>query len=87
MDVGDCQDMARSSKVLIDTNILVYMYENKKDIFEFVENIIPTTEFFVLDKSIEEIEKIYKEKPRKLELLKKYLEKLKNIKKIKILKT
>lgn len=75
--------MQKLNKVLIDTNVLVYMYENKKDVFEFAQVVIPNAEFYILNKVYEELEKIFKQKPQKLKLIKKYLQKLENIKKIK----
>jgi len=75
--------MQRSNKILIDTNILVYMYKNKKDIFDFAEVVIPDAEFFVLDKTYEELGKVFSKKPQKLGLIKKYLQKLEDINKIK----
>ncbi len=75
--------MAKLNKILIDTNVLVYMYENKKDVFDFAEVVIPDAEFFVLDKTYDELNKIFKKKPQKTKLIKKYLQKLELIKKIK----
>ncbi len=75
--------MQKLNKILIDTNVLVYMYERKKDIFEFVEVVIPNAEFFVLDKTVEELEKVFKQKPLKLGQIKKYLKKLEEVKRIK----
>ena len=77
--------MARSNKILIDTNILIYMYENKKDIFDAVTLLIPEAEFFVLDKTYNEIEKVFKDKPRKKEMLLRYLKKVEEKGKYKIL--
>ncbi len=62
--------------VIIDTNVLIYMYEHKRDIFEFAQNILPNARFFVLDSSLREIEQVYKSKPMKLKLLKAFLDKL-----------
>ncbi len=78
--------MGKSSNILIDTNVLIYMYENKKDIFEESKFLIPNSNFFILDKVFDELSKVLKDKPKKLELIKKYLEKLKNINKYEILK-
>lgn len=69
--------MARSNNILIDTNVLIYMYENKKDIFDYAKVLIPDAKFFILDKVMDELSKVYKDKPRKLSLTKNYLEKLK----------
>lgn len=77
--------MGRSNEILIDTNILIYMYENKKDIFENVKILIPNAKFYILDKILEELSKVYKDKPRKLQLTLNYLEKLKEIKKFEIM--
>jgi len=77
--------MARSNKVLIDTNVLVYMYEHKRDIFDYVSEIISGAEFFILDKSVIELEKVYKEKPRKLDAIKRYLKKMEDAKKYAII--
>jgi rRNA-processing protein FCF1 len=77
--------MARLNDVLIDTNILIYMYENKKDIFEECKLVIPNANFYVLDKVLEELSKVYKTKPGKLRLIKRYLDKLKDVNKFKIL--
>jgi rRNA-processing protein FCF1 len=77
--------MAKSNDILIDTNILIYMYENKKDIFDIVSTVIPYPKFYVLDKVYDEIEKVYKNKPVKKKLLIKYLEKLKNANKFKVI--
>ncbi len=78
--------MARSNNILIDTNVLIYMYENKKDIFDYVKILIPDAKFFILDKVIDELSKVYKDKPRKLAITKNYLEKLKDLGKFEILK-
>jgi len=75
----------RLVNIIIDTNVLIYMYELKRDIFEFALNVLPNAKFFVLDQSIKEIEKVYKDKPRKLSILKNYLEKLKEKQKFEIL--
>jgi len=77
--------MGRLNKVLIDTNVLIYMYENKKDIFDYVNIIIPEAEFYILDKVYEELEKVLKSKPMKLRLIKNYLKKLEYSKKFNIL--
>jgi rRNA-processing protein FCF1 len=77
--------MARSNNILIDTNVLIYMYENKKDIFDNVKLLIPEAKFFVLDKVLDELSKVYKDKPRKFIITKNYLEKLKEIGKFEIL--
>jgi rRNA-processing protein FCF1 len=68
--------MGRSNKILIDTNILIYMYENQKDIFDAVTVLIPEAEFYVLNKTYNEIEKVFKDKPRKKEMLIRYLKKV-----------
>lgn len=78
--------MARSNNILIDTNVLIYMYENKKDIFDYVKILIPDAKFFILDKVMDELSKVYKDKPRKLAIIKNYLEKLKDLGKFEILK-
>lgn len=78
--------MGRLNDILIDTNVLIYMYTNKKDIFEFAKILIPNAKFYVLDKVIEELSKVYKDKPRKLQLLLNYLDKLKEVKAFKLLK-
>jgi len=78
--------MARLNKVLIDTNVLIYMYENKKDIFENVKSLIPNVDFYILDKVYEELDKVYKTKPIKNELIKRYLKKLEVVNKFKIKK-
>ena len=88
MDVGDCLDMHtqdRVANIIIDTNVLIYMYELKRDVFEFALNVLPNGKFFVLDKSIIELEKVFKDKPRKLILLKNFIEKLISLKKFEIL--
>lgn len=77
--------MERLNKILIDTNVLIYMYENKKDIFEECRLVITDPEFYVLDKVFQELEKVYKDKPNKLLLINRYLKKLKDAKKFKIL--
>jgi len=77
--------MARSNDVLIDTNVLIYMYENKKDIFEECKIVIPNARFFVLDKVLDELSKVYKNKSGKLMLINRYLEKLKEANKFEIL--
>ncbi len=77
----------RKNKILIDTNVIVYMYEQKKDVFDFALKIITDAEFFILDKSIKELEKVYREKPRKLEQIKKFIDKLLLINQVKILET
>ena len=41
---------SRKNKILIDTNVIVYMYEQKKDVFDFALKIITDAEFFILDK-------------------------------------
>jgi rRNA-processing protein FCF1 len=61
------------------------MYELKRDVFEFALNVLPNGKFFVLDKSIIELEKVFKDKPRKLILLKNFIEKLISLKKFEIL--
>jgi len=68
--------MGRSNKILIDTNILIYMYENQKDIFDAVTLLIPSAEFYVLNKTYNEIEKVFKDKPRRKEMLMRYLKKV-----------
>lgn len=78
--------MVRLNKVLIDTNILLYMYNNKKDIFDAVKIVIPNAEFYVLDKVFVEIDRVYKNKPTKLRLIKNYLKKLEALKKFEIIK-
>jgi len=88
VDVGDCLDMHtqdRVANIIIDTNVLIYMYELKRDVFEFALNVLPNGKFFVLDKSIIELEKVFKDKPRKLILLKNFIEKLISLKKFEIL--
>lgn len=75
----------RIANIIIDTNVLIYMYELKRDIFEFALTVLPNARFFVLDATIKEIEKVYKDKPRKLLTLKNYIEKLKEKKKFEIL--
>jgi len=77
--------MARSNKILIDTNILMYMFDNKKDIFEAVTQIIPSAEFYVLDKVYGEIDKVLKDKPQRKRLFINYLKKLEDKGKFKIL--
>jgi rRNA-processing protein FCF1 len=86
--VGDYPDMHKSDRIaniIVDTNVLIYMYELKRDIFEFALTVLPNGKFFVLANSIKEIEKVYKDKPGKLKILKNYLEKLKELKKFEIL--
>jgi len=78
--------MGRSNKVLIDTNVLIYMYEEKQDIFDKVKELIPQVEFFVLDKIYDEIEKVYKTKPMRKKLLLRYMGKLEASKKFQIIK-
>jgi rRNA-processing protein FCF1 len=75
----------RIANIIVDTNVLIYMYELKRDIFEFALTVLPNARFFVLNESIKEIEKVYKDKPRKLYILKNYLEKLKEKQKFEIL--
>lgn len=75
----------RRNKILIDTNVIVYMFEQKKDVFDFAQKIITDAEFFILDKSIKELEKVYKEKPKKLEQINKFIDKLLIVNKMKIL--
>lgn len=75
----------RIANIIIDTNVLIYMYELKRDVFEFALNVLPNGQFFVLDKSITELEKVFKDKPRKLILLKNFIEKLMSLKKFEIL--
>ena len=75
----------RKNEILIDTNVLVYMYENKKDIFEFAKNKISNAHFIVLDKTINELEKIYCDKVQKLKHIKQYLSKLEEINKFEIM--
>jgi len=77
--------MARSNNILIDTNILVYMYENKRDVFDPVKILIPDSKFYVLDKVFDELSKVYKEKPNKLRLIKNYLKKLQDVGKFEVL--
>ncbi|MDD3177986.1 MAG: PIN domain-containing protein [Candidatus ainarchaeum sp.] len=77
--------MVKLNKVLIDTNVLIYMYENKKDIFDEVNIIIPDAEFFILDKVFEELSKVLKNKPNKCRLIINYLKKLLDLNKFKIL--
>ncbi len=77
--------MGRSNKILIDTNILIYMYENQKDIFDAVTLLIPSAEFYVLDKTYTEIEKVFKDKPRRKEMLMRYLKKVEAKEKYKII--
>ncbi|MFH0905825.1 MAG: PIN domain-containing protein [archaeon] len=79
--------MVLSNNILIDTNVLVYMYENKKDIFEVALNLIPNAKFFVLDLSFDEIDKIFKDKKKRREYLKRYLKKLEEQNKFEIIKT
>jgi rRNA-processing protein FCF1 len=96
MVVGDCQDMLklkndftkdnRECKIIVDTNVLVYMCDNKKDIFEFAKNKISNASFYILDKSLEEIDKIYKQKYQKLKFIKNYLNKLKKVNVFEIIK-
>jgi len=78
--------MARSNKILIDTNILMYMYDNKKDIFDSVTQIIPSAEFYVLDRTYGEIDKVLKDKPQRKTLFIRYLKKLEDKGKYKLLK-
>lgn len=77
--------MGKQSNILIDTNILIYMYENKRDVFEDCKILIPEPKFYVLDKVYNELSKVLKDKPTKYLLIKKYLEKLKNAGKFEIL--
>jgi rRNA-processing protein FCF1 len=77
--------MGKSNNILIDTNILIYMYENKRDIFEYTKVLIPDAKFFILDKGFDELSKVYKDKPRKLSLIINYLNKLKEINKFEVL--
>lgn len=76
----------RDVLILLDTNVLIYMYEFKRDVFDYALKFLPSASFFVLDQSIKEIEKVYKNKPIKLLLLRKYLDKLLVLKKFEILK-
>lgn len=64
------------NKILIDTNVIIYMYTKKKDIFEFARRVIPNAEFYILDENIRELEKILKNKKTKLRKIKNYLNKL-----------
>lgn len=75
----------RVANIIVDTNVFIYMYELKRDIFEFALTVLPNAKFFVLDESFKEIEKVYSKKPRKLLTLKKYIEKLKELNKFEIL--
>lgn len=75
----------RKNKILIDTNVIVYMFEQKKDIFDFAQKIITDAEFFILDKSLKELEKVYKGRPKKLEQINKFIDKLLAVNKMKIL--
>jgi len=75
----------RVVNIIIDTNVLIYMYELKRDIFEFALNVLPNGKFFLLDASLKELDKVYKDKPRKLKTLKSYIEKLKELNKFEIL--
>ncbi len=75
----------RVANIIIDTNVLIYMYELKRDIFEFALNVLPNGKFFLLDQSIKELEKVYKDKPQKLKTIKNYIEKLKELNKFEIL--
>ncbi len=77
--------MGRLNNILIDTNVLIYMYENKKDIFDYVTVLIPDPKFFILDKVFDELSKVYKAKPNKFLGIKRYLEKLKEINKFEII--
>jgi len=83
---GDYQVMARSNKILIDTNILMYMFDNRKDIFDAVTQIIPSADFYVLDKTYGEIDKVLKDKPQRKKLFIRYLKKLEDKEKYKIIK-
>ncbi len=78
--------MARSNKILIDTNILIYMFDNRKDIFDAVTQIIPSADFYVLDRTYDEINKVFKDKPQRKTLFIRYLKKLEDKEKYKILK-
>ncbi|HOZ35525.1 MAG TPA: PIN domain-containing protein [archaeon] len=75
----------RVANIIVDTNVFIYMYELKRDIFEFALTVLPNAKFFVLDESFKEIEKVYKDKPQKLKTLKNYIEKLKELNKFEIL--
>ncbi len=75
----------RVANIIIDTNVFIYMYELKKDIFEFALTVLPNAKFFVLSESFKEIEKVFSKKPRKLLNLKRYIEKLKELNKFEIL--
>jgi rRNA-processing protein FCF1 len=61
------------------------MYENQKDIFDAVTLLIPGAEFFVLNKTYNEIEKVFKDKPRRKVMLLRYLQKLEVKNKYKII--
>jgi rRNA-processing protein FCF1 len=77
MEDGDYLDMRTlKNKILIDTNVIIYMYTKKKDIFEFARRVIPNAEFYILDENIRELEKILKNKKTKLRKIKNYLNKL-----------
>lgn len=78
--------MEKSNKVLIDTNVLIYMYKSKRDIFEFVEKIIPDAKFYVLDETYTEIDYVFKNKVNKKRLFLNFLEKLHSANKFEILK-
>lgn len=78
--------MEKSNKVLIDTNVLIYMYNSKRDIFEFVEKIIPDAKFYVLEEIYSEIDYVFKNKVNKKRLFLNFLEKLHLANKFDILK-
>lgn len=77
--------LSRATNIIIDTNVFIYMYEQKKDIFEFALTVLPNAKFFVLSETFKEIEKVYSKKPRKLTYIKKYIEKLKELNKFEII--
>lgn len=58
--------------IILDTNFLIYCAEYKIDFFSEIERICHFQyKITVLDKTIEELEKV---KPKELKLIKKYLE-------------
>lgn len=64
--------------IVLDTNFLIYCTKFRIDFFSEIERICTFQyKLAVLDKTIEELEKV---KPKELKLIKKYLEKIEVIK-------
>jgi len=75
-------------KILLDTNFLLIPYQFKVDIFSEIERICSFNfKLYVLDKTIEELNKIIAEQKEKHKEAAKFALKLLKIKKIKIIDT